>query len=232
MIRALTLLDSEMTYPEIWNFQKSLVERVVNGEEPETIIFCEHELSVTAGRRAKADNLLQNRYPLYEIERGGDFTLHAPGQLVVYPILRLNERFKGVREYLRFCEDIAIDFLTLKGLDGGRYGPTGVWVRQSDEQIKKIASIGIAVRRWVTYHGMALNVSNDLSAFRAIRPCDFEPSIMTSLNEQHILISMPKLMNELVSLFEDHLETDISKAVSIQNDSGYFYPREMTSRVS
>ncbi len=207
MIKVLSLLGSHLTYPEIWNLQKSLVEKVARREHDETIIFCEHETTITAGRRAKAENLLHAKCPVYEIERGGDFTLHSPGQLVIYPILRLTDRFAGIKEYLNFCENVLIDFLILKGLNAGRFGPTGVWIQRVDGKVLKIASVGISVRKWITYHGMALNVSNDLRSFGAIRPCDFDSAIMTSLQDQGIEMSLSSVQRELLDLFRDHLNS-------------------------
>ena len=206
-VKMLSLLGSELSYLEIWDLQKSLVDAIANKAHEETIIFCEHELTVTSGRRSKTDNLLHQNHPIYQIERGGDFTLHAPGQLVIYTVLRLNERFLGIRDYLRFCEDIIITYLKSLHLDAGRYGPTGVWIRDFGGNIKKIASLGIAVRRWVTYHGIALNILNDLKEFQVIRPCDFESSIMTSLKEQGIHLSLQEVEQSLIEIFRSKLSS-------------------------
>ncbi len=201
-LEVLNLLDwAKPNYQRIWDFQKSLVEEIASGQRPESLIFCEHETVITAGRRAKSENLLpQNPHAsvsVYPIERGGDVTLHNPGQLVMYPLLHLKgERFPGgLHEYLRWLEQITINVLCDLGLDAGRFGPTGVWIKDlSSGEHKKIASIGIAVRRWVTYHGLALNVSNDLSDFGRIRPCDFDSQIMTSLEQQGLEVSISQLV--------------------------------------
>lgn len=177
--------ENKKSYPEIWAFQKERVEQIAVGEKKEALIFCEHEELVTAGRRYEKSNILDSKIPVYEIERGGDVTWHGPGQLVIYPLFRLQgELFKGgLHEYLRFWEEVLIHVLSECGLEAGRFGPTGVWVNLGNKNYKKIASIGISVRRWVTYHGIALNISNDLSRFKAIRPCNFESSVMTSLQD-------------------------------------------------
>lgn len=177
--------ENKKSYPEIWAFQKKRVEEIASGTEKETLIFCEHEEVVTAGRRYEKSNILDSKVPVFEIERGGDVTWHGPGQLVIYPLFRLQgELFReGLHQYLRFWESVLISVLKSYGLEAGRFGPTGVWIDIGQQRYKKIASIGISVRRWVTYHGIALNISNDLSCFQKIRPCNFESSIMTSLQD-------------------------------------------------
>jgi len=190
-------------YESIWDFQKQRVEAIALGEANECVIFCEHELVATKGRRAKSENILDPRVPLYEIERGGDVTLHAPGQLVIYPLVQLKGGHfpLGLNDYLRFCERILIDYLLSLGLEAGRFGPTGVWIKRPSGETKKIASIGVAVRRWITYHGIALNVSNDLENFKRIRPCDFEWSVMTSLKSEGITLSIQQVCSELKRRF-------------------------------
>jgi lipoate-protein ligase B len=114
---------------------------------------------------------------VFEIERGGDVTYHGPGQLVGYPILELVER--DLHRYLRDLEEGLMGVCARFGLQGGRKeGWTGVWIGD-----KKVASIGIAVRKWVTLHGFALNVSTELARFAAIRPCSLDAAVMTSLTE-------------------------------------------------
>jgi lipoate-protein ligase B len=145
----------------------------------DTLILVEHPDVITLGRRQKArDNVLDaGDIPVFEIERGGDVTYHGPGQLVGYPILELVER--DLHRYLRDLEDGLIGVCARFGLPGARKeGWTGVWIGD-----KKVASIGIAVRKWVTLHGFALNVSTELARFAAIRPCSLEAAVMTSLTE-------------------------------------------------
>ncbi|MDB5038855.1 MAG: lipoate-protein ligase [Bacteriovoracaceae bacterium] len=203
----------ELSYSDIWEFQKDRVDAVSKGISPETIIFCEHERVLTAGRRFKSENVLDKTLPLFEIERGGDVTLHAPGQLVIYPILKLNSgRFPGgLHEYLRFIEQVTMDNLKKLGLEAGRFGPTGVWIKNKNGEEKKIASLGIAVRHWITYHGLAINVSNDLADFQKLRPCDFESSIMTSLANEGVTISLHALATEIQNL----MEVDLKKRFEI-----------------
>ncbi len=193
--------EPKPNYQKIWDLQHTWAERIAKREAPEGIIFCEHEPLLTLGRRAKSENILAGDLPLYEIERGGDVTYHGPGQLVIYPLIRLNgENFpEGIHSFLRLNEKVLIHILKNLGLEAGTYGPTGVWVTSKrDRKIRKIASLGIAVRRWVSYHGMAVNVTNDPKDFAGIRPCDFDSSIMTSLAVEGVLISL----SEMKSLLE------------------------------
>jgi lipoyl(octanoyl) transferase len=199
----------KQNYQAIWDFQKKRLEEIASGEAAETLIFCEHEACATLGRRAKPENILDSKLPTFEIERGGDVTYHGPGQLVIYPLMRLHgANFPlGLHEYLRFCEELIIDYLSELGLEAGRFGPTGVWIKSKKQSlnaapaVKKIASLGIAVSRWITYHGLALNVNTDLSDFQRIRPCDFEPSIMTSIQQEGIDLTMEDVAQRLEELW-------------------------------
>lgn len=188
-----------MSYLDIWEFQKQKVEEIARSESPELVIFCEHENVFTLGKRFQPGNILKARYPVYKIERGGDVTWHGPGQLVIYPLFRLQGSLfqKGLHEYLRFCEESLIRVFQDLGLDAGRYGPTGVWIRRKNSEIKKIASIGVAVRRWVTYHGISINVSCGQEGFSQIRPCNFESHIMTSLLEEGVDIGLQDLSDRI-----------------------------------
>jgi lipoyl(octanoyl) transferase len=205
----ISFLDRPDSYSSIWEFQKRRVSEIASGNANEVIIFCEHERLLTLGRRAKDSNVLDSSLPSYSIERGGDVTLHGPGQLVVYPILKLNSgRFPGgLHDFLRFFEQILIDQLASLGLTAGRFGPTGVWIRRTNGEVKKIASLGIAVQRWITYHGLAVNISNDLRDFKKIRPCDFDAEVMTSLHNEGIEISL----REFADKFKMCLEREVEK---------------------
>ena len=117
--------------------------------------------------------------PIFEIERGGDVTYHGPGQLVGYPIFLLRHSERDLHLYLRNLEEALIQSVEELGLPAGRREAwTGVWNRAAD---RKLASIGVAVKRWVTLHGFALNVATDLSRFAAINPCGLEASVMASI---------------------------------------------------
>ena len=137
---------------------------------------------ITLGRRqsATANVLAPGDIPMFEIERGGDVTYHGPGQLVGYPIFKLDGDERDLHAYLRSLEEALIGVCADVGLAGRRNpGWTGVWIGE-----RKVASIGIAVRRWVTMHGFALNVATDLSRFAAINPCGLDAAVMTSLSRE------------------------------------------------
>ena len=161
-------------YGEAWRRQGESVAQRILGESGDSLIFTEHDPVFTLGMRAGADsNLIWNEEQLTQkgiavakTNRGGDITYHGPGQIVGYPIISLASH-KDLHAYLRFLEQVLIDALGAFGLAATRReGKTGIWLGQ-----RKIAAIGVAVRRWVTYHGFALNVNTDLSHFEGIIPC-------------------------------------------------------------
>lgn len=168
----------EEPYETIHQFQQALVEQRIRGEIPDTLLLGQHPHVITLGRRNRPDNLPESMdVPVVEIERGGDVTYHGPGQMVGYPILQLKPDERDLHRYLRSLEEVLIRVLRHYGLRGERKsGWTGVWVGE-----QKIASIGVAVRKWVTFHGFALNVSTDLSYFHCINPCGLPASVMTSI---------------------------------------------------
>ena len=147
----------------------------------ETLFLLEHEPVYTIGRRLDKSSLGNVAYlphPVFEINRGGQATYHGPGQLVGYPILDLKKRGKDLHVYLRLVETAVIRLLESFGVEAEFCdGKTGVWV-----QNRKIASIGIGVRRWISMHGFALNVSSDLTGFLSITPCGLTGVRMTSLS--------------------------------------------------
>ena len=165
--------------------QQDLVRERQAGAIPDTLILVEHPEAITLGRAAKPDNILDaGAIPVFPIERGGDVTYHGPGQLVAYPIVLLRESERDLHRYLRGLEESTLRTLADFGIAGARRtGLTGVWT--TDESApRKLASIGVAVRKWVTMHGLALNVNTDLARFAAINPCGFPAGVMTSLAQE------------------------------------------------
>ncbi|MDA4128320.1 MAG: lipoyl(octanoyl) transferase LipB [Thaumarchaeota archaeon] len=159
----------------MWRLQKTLVERRIKDEINDTLVLVEHNNVITLGRKTSPENLGPQKIPVFEVERGGDATYHGPGQLVGYPIVRLQDH--DVRRFVRNLEEVLLRTTHRFGLSTGRKdGHRGVWI-----QGKKIASIGVAVENWVTYHGFALNVNTDLSYFRYIKPCGLDPETLTSM---------------------------------------------------
>jgi lipoyl(octanoyl) transferase len=186
-------------YDEAWEFQKAAAKARIAGKHArngdvetgtntvlghDLLILCQHPPVVTLGRSTKPGNLLaspaylQSRgIQLRDVERGGDVTIHEPGQLVAYPILDLEQHRRDLHWYLRQVEEVVIVALRSFGLEGGRReGLTGVWVEG-----RKIASIGVHARDWVTWHGVAINVVNDLSTFAHVVPCGIDQVEMTTV---------------------------------------------------
>ncbi|HXU82196.1 MAG TPA: lipoyl(octanoyl) transferase LipB [Polyangia bacterium] len=172
-----------LEYGEVWKRQLELVAARQRDEIDDTLLLVEHPHVITLGRGAKRENLLHPAdTPIFEIERGGDITYHGPGQLVGYPIFKLREPERDLHLYMRRLEETVIRTVAAVGLPAGRRaGWTGVWT--VPEPQRKLCSIGVAVKKWVTLHGFALNVSTDLARFTAINPCGLEAAVMTSVSE-------------------------------------------------
>ena len=174
-------------YAVAWRQQEALVAQRLAGEVGDTLVFTEHEPVVTLGVRPGAARhvvwapaeLARRGSELVEANRGGDVTYHGPGQIVGYPIVNLKSR-QDLHAYLRFLEEVLIHSLGSLGLAAGRRpGKTGIWLGS-----RKIAAIGVAVKRWVTFHGFALNVNNDLGPFAGIVPCGITDGTVTSLRQE------------------------------------------------
>lgn len=174
-----------MPYAEALELQRSIAARRISGEIAEDVLLLvEHPPVVTLGRSSKDANLTASPellrlrgVELFEVERGGDVTFHGPGQLVGYPIIDLKRHKQDLHWYLRTVEQALVNALSELGIAAERNtGYTGVWTRG-----KKIASIGVHARAWVTWHGFALNVSTDLSYFDLIVPCGIQDVRMTSI---------------------------------------------------
>ena len=171
------LLDAgRMSYETAWELQKRLVaERASGALNEDALILVEHDHVITLGRKTTPENFRPQDIPVFKVERGGDATYHGPGQLVGYPIVKLPT--PNVQVFVRDLEDVLIEATKKFGVDSARVeGHPGAWVGE-----KKVASIGVAVDRWVTYHGFALNVNTDLSFFHLIKPCGLDPDKITSM---------------------------------------------------
>lgn len=166
-----------VAYHEAYALQREILDRKRwDPSLPDTLLLLEHPEVYTAGRKSA----LKEGDGKVAIERGGEDTFHNPGQLVAYPLLGLREGERDLHRYLRSLESVLIAVLGRFGIEGERRpGATGVWVRGP----RKIASVGVAVSGWVTYHGVALNVCNDLRGFSRIHPCGFDAGVMTSMAE-------------------------------------------------
>jgi len=188
------------SYRDTWARQLALVDQRQRGEVRDTLLVVEHPHVFTLGRRreARTNVLAPGDVEVIEIERGGDVTYHGPGQLVAYPIVLLGEGERDLHAYLRHLEDAVIATCGRFDLVTGREpGKTGVWLGPEGAR-KKICSLGIACRKWVTFHGLALNVTTDLSYFARINPCGFEANVMTSMAAQLGTISLAQVRSALV----------------------------------
>jgi lipoyl(octanoyl) transferase len=187
-------------YEKALALQEERLERcLMTGEE--TLLLLEHEPIYTIGRRPDKSSLgdiSRLPFPVFETNRGGLATFHGPGQLVGYPIIDLRLRGRDLHLYLRQLEELLIELILEYGIAGTRVeGKTGVWIED-----RKIASIGVGVRRWITMHGFALNVASDLTGFQSITPCGIQGVRMTSISlELHQEISLTSVMDKLASCF-------------------------------
>ena len=187
-------------YQKTWDYQQQLFDEIVDvklqnrnsadqKQTPNYLITCEHPLVYTLGKSGSEEHLLLDEQALssinasfYKINRGGDITHHGPGQLVVYPVLDLENFFTDIHLYLRQLEEAVILTLSEFGITAGRYeGYTGVWIDSEKPTARKICAMGVKCGRWVTMHGLALNVSNDLSFFNHIVPCGITDKAVTSV---------------------------------------------------
>jgi len=200
-------------YETAHDLQKKILQERIDGKCLDHLILLQHNPVITIGRSGDNKNILASKTLLesfgitvHEIERGGDVTYHGPGQLTGYPIIDLRSYQKDVHWYLRQLEEVIIRFLSDYNIAGKRVsGYTGVWV--GDE---KIAAIGVAVKRWVTYHGFALNVNPDLSHFKLINPCGITDKEVTSIVK--ILghdVSMEEVEDKVVSAFAEVFSVEI-----------------------
>lgn len=154
----------------------AVLEEVLAGAD-DRLLICEPDPVLTVGRGARIEDYRSASIPVHEVSRGGKTTFHGPGQLVIWPVVALQGEARDLHAYLHALEEALILGLRELGVASGRDSRnTGAWIAK-----KKVASIGVAVRRWVAYHGVALNVSTDLSWFGRFDPCGLEPELMTTL---------------------------------------------------
>lgn len=201
--------DSLVAYPEALEFMEQRVADIRAGNAPECVWLLEHPPLYTAGTSAADDELLDGkRFPVYQTGRGGRYTYHGPGQRIAYVMLDLKLRGSDVRCYVHDLEEWAIQ--TLKGFNvigERRDGRVGIWVRNGAPanpatREEKIAAIGVRIRRWVSYHGIAINVEPNLEHFSGIVPCGIGEYGVTSLWEQGVTAVMSDVDLQLRHSFE------------------------------
>jgi lipoyl(octanoyl) transferase len=182
--------DQPVPYPEALAAMEARAAAIADGTAGEQVWLLEHPPIYTAGTSAKDDDLLEARFPVYRTGRGGQFTYHGPGQRVGYAMLDLRTRTPDVRAYVRDLEQWLIETLAQFNIKGERReGRVGIWVQRGLRE-DKIAALGVRIKRWVTLHGVALNVEPDLSHFSGIVPCGVTAHGVTSLADLGIQVSM------------------------------------------
>jgi lipoyl(octanoyl) transferase len=205
IIHNLGLVDFHGAYA----LQERLAAGVAAGMEQETLLLLEHPPVYTIGSGGKGENILDPSITAVRINRGGDVTYHGPGQLVGYPIIDLGRRGRDLHRFLRFLEGLLIMTVADFGVESYRVaGRTGVWCGAPPE-LSKMASIGVGVRRWVTMHGFALNVTTDLAPFQRINPCGIAACPITSLalecGERVIMEDVKKSIAERFTIMLEEL---------------------------
>ncbi|MEE9544588.1 MAG: lipoyl(octanoyl) transferase LipB [Rhodospirillales bacterium] len=196
-------------YPEAVAFMERRVADIRSGLAPETLWLLEHPSLYTAGTSASGGELLDaGRLPVFTTGRGGRYTYHGPGQRVAYVMLDLMARGMDVRSFVGDLEAWLIATLARFGVEGERrQGRVGIWVDRGSGKEDKIAAIGVRVRRWVTFHGVSLNVDVDLSHYDAIVPCGLAGHGVTSLKELGIAAGMAEVDAALIAAFEETFGT-------------------------
>ena len=192
-------------YPDALAFMDERVAGIRVGEAEECVWFLEHPPMYTAGTSAKADDLLDERFPVFESGRGGEHTYHGPGQRVAYVMLDLKNRqgVPDIKKYVWQLEEWIIQTLSEFGVKGERRcGRVGIWVVRDGGREEKIAAIGVRVRHWITLHGIAINVDPDLSHFGGIVPCGISEHGVTSLKALGVDVSMDEVDAVLEQKFE------------------------------
>tara|TARA_R110000868_G_scaffold177472_16_gene416471 strand:+ start:106 stop:771 length:666 start_codon:yes stop_codon:yes gene_type:complete len=201
----LRISKAPVPYPEGVVAMEDRVAGVRNGTAPELVWLLEHPPLYTAGTTAQETDLLSpDRFPVFKTGRGGQYTYHGPGQRVVYVVLDLKKRGEDVRCYVRDLESWAIAALARFGVTGEiRPGRVGIWVDRGNGSEDKIGAIGVRVRHWVSYHGLALNVAPDLTHFSGIVPCGITDQGVTSLANLGITASMADMDAALIETFTE-----------------------------
>ena len=195
-----------ISYDEGLTLQEELVRNRIEGSGDDRLLLLEHHPVYTMGRARDESSLGEEEHlphPVHRTNRGGQATYHGPGQLVGYPVLELSIFGRDLHDYLRFLEEVLIHLLARHGVTGGRIeGKTGVWVGD-----RKIASLGVGVRKWISMHGFAINICGDLSAFHHITPCGLPGVEMTSLEAEGALgVSVESCARDVAEIFNELLQ--------------------------
>lgn len=201
--------DETVAYPDALELMRERVAAIAAGNADEAVWLLEHPPLYTAGTSARTDDLLTpGRFPVFEAGRGGQYTYHGPGQRIAYVMLDLRQRGRDIRCLVSGLEDWIISTLGAFNVKGERRdGRIGVWVRRPEKGAaveEKIAAIGVRVSRWVSFHGIAINVSPDLDHYTGIVPCGISGHGVTSLEDLGHLVSLAEVDSALKTAFEQH----------------------------
>ncbi|MBL6664823.1 MAG: lipoyl(octanoyl) transferase LipB [Rickettsiales bacterium] len=192
-------------FPEALEFMEKRVEGIIAGREKQMIWFLEHEPVYTAGVSAKEEDLLvKSDVPVFKTNRGGQYTYHCPGMLVVYFMLDLKKFFApnqpDVRKFVEFLENLIIKALAQYDIKGEiKQGRVGIWVEDDKGREKKIAALGIKLRKWVSYHGIAININPNLKGFSNIVPCGIKEFGVTSIEDIYGNVTNDKFVEYLIN---------------------------------
>jgi lipoyl(octanoyl) transferase len=198
-----TVRPGLLPYPEAVAFMEERAGALAEGTAAELVWLVEHPPIYTAGTSAQEGDLLDARFPVYKTGRGGQFTYHGPGQRVGYVMLNLKPRGGDVRRFVHDLEEWLIRTLARLGVKGERReGRVGIWVVRGSRE-DKVAALGVRVRRWVTFHGIALNIAPDLTHFNGIVPCGIRGYGVTSLADLGITTTMAEVDIALKVAFEE-----------------------------
>lgn len=200
--------DTLVPYPDAVAAMERRVAAIQAGLAPEQVWLLEHPPVYTAGTSARAADLLDSRFPVFATGRGGQYTYHGPGQRIAYVMLDLNQRGRDLRRFVVTLEQWVIETLALFNVRGERRdGRVGIWVDLAPYgrpgQEAKIAAIGVRVRRWVTFHGVAINVEPDLSHFSGIVPCGIREHGVTSFHDLGQFVTLPELDSALAATWAE-----------------------------
>lgn len=200
-----SVASNSVDYDHALSVMEARAKAIAEGNASEQVWLLEHPALYTAGTSAKPDDLVDpTRFPVFQAGRGGQYTYHGPGQRVGYLMLDLRKRGRDVRCFVSGVEQLVIDTLAELGVDGSRReGRVGVWVDMKGGSEAKIAAIGIRIRRWVSFHGLSINVSPDLSHFDGIVPCGIREHGVTSLKDLGVDVGMSDVDAVLKRKFED-----------------------------
>lgn len=193
-----------MEYGACLALQHELRDAIRLGRGEDTILVVEHPFVATLGRRGTEDEVFDKELPVFAIERGGKATLHGPGQLVIYPVMHMGAGNRDVRAWVRHLEAFIHRMLAHFGIETRtKVDLPGVWTTGSD---RKIASIGIAIQHWISFHGIAVNVDLEPAAFQRIDPCGLGAAVMTNMVREGAAVSMDEVRSWVLAHAADHFD--------------------------